>query len=175
MVEITPQKQKISLPVWRWPLWVASVLAFLCVAAFLALTVYLHTIQNSIAAVNDRIKVSAAKINAGDETTVANLSDSLAVFSGLVANHTYFSGMLGEIGALTYQKVVFDKFDADRTTSVIKLSGVAQNYTALAKQIVALRENQYFQNVEVKGISFGTGGLEFEISALVDSKFFNLK
>ncbi len=172
MVEIIPQKPKISLPTWRWPLWVSVALFFLSAAGFIFLKVYLSQIQTEIININNKIKIEAAKVNADDENTMVYLNDSFGAFSALVSNHSYFSKVLDTIGSLTHQKVVFTKFDADRETGLFQLKGTAQNYTALAKQIVALRENANFKGLEVKGISFGDNGLGFELSAIVDSQLF---
>lgn len=172
MVEIISQKPKISLPTWRWPLWISLALFFLSIAAFIFLKVYLAQIQAEIVNINNQIKTEAAKINVDDENTVVHLNDSLSAFSTLVSNHSYFSNVFDVIGPLTYQKVVFTKFDADRDTGIIQLKGIAQNYTALAKQMVALREHSNVKNLEVKGINFGANGLEFELLTGVDSQFF---
>ena len=136
------------------------------------LKVYLSQIQTEIININNQIKTEAAKVNADDENAVVLLADSLNGFSGLVANHSYFSNTLETISSLTYQKVVFTKFDASREKNIIQLKGTAQNYAALAKQIVALRENENFKSLEVKGINFGANGLEFELLADVDPKLF---
>ncbi len=172
MVEIISQKPKISLPTWRWPLWISITLFFLSIATFIFLKVYLSQIQTEIVNINNQIKTEAAKVNADDENTVVHLNDSLGAFSDLVSNHSYFSNVFDVIGSLTYQKVVFTKFDADRKTGLIQLKGTAQNYTALAKQMVALRENANVKNLEVKGINFGTNGLEFELLAGVEPQLF---
>ncbi len=175
MVELVPLKPKISLPTWQWPLWVSIVLVFLSAAAFISLNVYLAQIQTEIIGINNQIKAEAAKVNAGDEETILRLNDSLGAFGGLAANHSYFSNMLETVGALTYKNVVFTKLDADREKGIVQFRGVAQNYTALAKQIVALRENENFKSMEVKGINFGTNGLEFELMAGVVSELFTKK
>jgi len=172
MVEIISQKPKISLPTWRWPLWFSIALFFLSVVAFISLKVYLSQIQADIVSINNQIKITAASVNIDDENAVTRLSDSLNVFSSLVSNHSYFSDVLSAIGSLTYQKVVFTKFDANRETGLIQLRGVAQNYTSLAKQMVALRENPKVKTLEVKGINFGANGLEFEISLGVSPQIF---
>ena len=172
MVEIISQKPKISLPTWRWPLWISLALFFLSIAAFILLKVYLSQIQAEITNINNQIKTEAAKVNIDDENAVVHLNDSLNAFSALVSNHSYFSNVFGVVGSLTYQKVVFTKFNADRETGIIQLKGIAQNYTALAKQMVALRENADVKNLEVKGINFGANGLEFELLAGVDSQLF---
>ncbi len=172
MVEIIPQKPKISLPIWRWPLWLSIALFFLSIAAFIFLKVYSSQIQAEIVNINNQIKIEATKVNADDENTVVHLSDSFGVFSVLVSNHSYFSNVFDIIGSLTYQKVVFTKFDANRKAGIIQLKGTAQNYTALAKQMVALRENADVKNLEVKGINFSTNGLEFELLAGVEPQLF---
>lgn len=172
MVEIIPQKPKISLPTWRWPLWVSVVLFFSSAAAFIFLKVYLSQIHAEIININNKIKVEAAKVNADDENAMVYLNDSFSAFGALVSNHSYFSNVLDTIGSLTHQKVVFTKFDADRETGLFQLKGTAQNYTALAKQIVALRENVNFNGLEVRGINFGDNGLGFELSVTVDPQLF---
>lgn len=172
MVELVSQKPKISLPKWRWPLWVSIVLVLSSAAAFIFLKVYLAQIQTEIASINSQIKAEAAKVNSGDEDAMLRLNDSLGVFSGLVANHNYFSKALETIGALTYKKVTLTKLSVDREKGVVQLKGIAQNYTALAKQIVALRENENFKSMEIKGINFGVNGLEFELLAGVIPELF---
>lgn len=172
MVEITPQKPKLVLPTWSWPLWLSSALFFLAVAAFIALKVYLAQIQTEIISVNGQIKTEASKVSADDENTVVRLSNSLAAFGGIVSNHSYFSGVFSLIGSLTHSKAVFTKFDADRDKGIINIKGATQNYTTLAKQMVALRENEYVKALEVKGINFGNNGLEFELTLGVDPQLF---
>lgn len=172
MVELISQKPKISLPAWRWPLWSSIILVLLSAAAFISLKVYLAQIQTDIADINSQIKAEAAKVNAGDETAMLGLNDSLGAFSGLIANHSYFSSALETIGALTNTKVVFTKFDSDREKGIMQLRGTAQNYTVLAKQIVALRENKNFKSMEIKGINFTVNGLEFELLADVAPELF---
>ena len=172
MVEIIPQKPKISLPTWRWPLWLSVALFFLSIAAFISLKVYLSQIQAEIVNINNQIKTEAAKVNVDDENAVVHLSDAFNIFSDLVSNHSYFSNVFDVIGSLTYQKLVFTIFSADRETGIIQLKGAAQNYTALAKQMVALRESPRVKNLEVRGINFGVNGLGFELLVGVDSQFF---
>lgn len=172
MVELVSQKPKISLPTWRWPLWVSIALLFLSVTAFIFLKVYLAQIQTEIISINNQIKSEAAKVNTNDEDAMLRLNDSLASFSGLVANHSYFSSAFETIGALTYKKMTFTKLDIDREKGIVQLKGMAQNYTALAKQIVALRENKNFKSMEIKGINFSVNGLEFELTAGVIPELF---
>jgi len=82
------------------------------------------------------------------------------------------SKLLEFVGSLTYSKTVFTKFDADREKGTMQLKGSAQNYTALAKQMVALRENENVKSLEVKNIYFGTSGLDFELTMLLDQQVF---
>lgn len=172
MVEIVSQKPKISLPTWQWPLWVSAGLFLLSIIAFAALKVYLSQLQAENVIINNQIKVEAAKINANDADTMARLSDSLGAFNKLIPVLSRFSNVLDIVGSITYQRVVFTKFDANREKNTIQLKGTAQNYTALAKQIVALRENKNIKGLEIKGINFGDKGLDFEISADVEPQLF---
>lgn len=172
MVEITPQKPKLVLPTWSWPLWLSLALFFLSVGVFIFLKVYLAQIQAEIIGINNQIKTEAGKVSADDENAAVRLSDSLTAFGGIVSNHSYFSDVFSLIGSLTHSKTALTKFDADRDKGVITLKGSAQNYTVLAKQMVALRENSYVKSLEVKGINFGNAGLEFELTLGVDPQLF---
>lgn len=172
MVEITPQKSRLILPTWSWPLWLSFGMFFLSILSFMFLRIYLAQIQAEIISINDQIKVEAGKVSIDDENTVIRLSDSLNAFGGIVSNHSYFSDVFSLIGSLTHLKAVFVKFDSDRDKNIINLKGLTQSYTVLAKQMVALRENDYVKSLEVKGINFGNTGLEFELSLGVDSKMF---
>ncbi len=172
MVEIVSQKPKISIPAWQWPLWVSIGLFFLSVAAFLSLNIYLSQIRAETDSIGNQIKIEAAKVNPKDAEAIARLNDALGNFNKLILTHSSFSKVLDVIGALTYQKVVFTDFAADREKNTIQLRGIAQNYTALAKQIVALRQNENIKGLAIKGISFGAKGLSFDIAVEVDSKLF---
>ncbi len=172
MVEITPQKSKLVIPGWRWPLWLSLALFFLSLFAYTGLKVYLAQIQAEIVDINNEIKTEASKVNTDDENTVVRLSDSLTALNGIVSNHSYFSGALDLVGSLTHSRAVFTKFDADRDKGTINLKGLTQSYTVLAKQMVALRENDYVKSLEVKGINFGNTGLEFELTLGVDPQMF---
>lgn len=172
MVEITPQKQKMTLPSWHWHIWLSFIIFFLSIFSFIFLKFYLSQVQTDIADINNKIKTEIAKVNANDESAMLRLSDSLNVFSNIAANHSYFSKFFDLLGSLTYARVVFTKVDADKDSGIVKLQGTAQNYTVLAKQMVALRENKNINYLEVKGINFGTNGLEFELILGVDPKIF---
>lgn len=166
------QKSKIILPNWRWPLWLSLSVFFLSIGAFIFLKVYLSQLESDIVNINNRIKVESAKVNANDEKSVINLNDSLLTFSRVITNHSYFSNFLELIGSLTYARVIFTKVDADREKGIVQLRGETQNYTALAKQVVALRNSEHIKSLEVKGINFSDRGLEFELLLGVDPKIF---
>lgn len=172
MVEIAPQKSKVVLPEWRWPLRLSLLLIFLCAGAFIVLKFYLSQLESDVAGINGKIKIEQTKINAGDEKSIVNLNDSLLTFSRIVTNHSYFSNFLEIISSLTYSRATFTKIDADREKGIVQLKGETQNYTALAKQIVALRSYEHIKSLEVKGINFTDKGLEFELLLGVDPKIF---
>lgn len=172
MVEIIPQKPKLSLPTWRWPLWVSLIFFLLSVGALISLKVYLSQLTGDISRVNNQIKAETAKISVDDENAMIRLSESLDAFRRLSANHSYFSDFFSLLGLLTHSRLVFTKIDADKEKGLVQLKGTAQNYTTLAKQIVALRSNKDIKSLEIKGINFSTNGLEFEIMAFADPKIF---
>lgn len=175
MVEIMSQKSKSPIVTWRWPLWVSLILFFLAVIAFVGLKIYLSQLQADLSGINDQVKAEMAQISIKDENTILHLSDTLRAFNELVTNHSYFSQLLDLVGARAYSKVVFTKFDADRENSTLQLKGQTQNYTMLAKQIVALREDENIKSLEVKGINFTSSGLSFELLMIVNQEIFTKK
>lgn len=172
MVEIVSQKPKISIPAWQWPLWVSIALFLLSVGAFAGLNIYLSQIRAGAEDIGKQIKVEAAKVSPKDAEAIARLNDSLGNFNKLILEHVSFAKVLDTVGSLTYQKVTFTDFASDREKNSIQLKGIAQNYTALAKQIVALRKNENIKGLSIKGISFSDKGLSFDIVAEVDPKLF---
>jgi len=172
MVEIVSQKPKIVLPNWHWPLWLSLLFFFSSIGGFLFLKFYLSQLEFDILDINNQIKIESAKVNISDEKSVINLSDSLIAFSRIVSNHSYFSNFLELIGSLTYAQVTFTKIDADKEKGTVQLKGETQNYTALAKQMVAMRDNEYIKSLDVKSINFSDKGLEFELSLSVYPKMF---
>lgn len=172
MVEIvSSQKPKLILPSWRWPLWFSLTLFFLTVGSFIFLKVYLSKLEADNIVINNQIKAEAAKISVDDENTVIRLNNSLNAFSELIENHSYFSNFFSLLESLTYSRLVFTKVDANKK-GLLQLKGTAQNYTALAKQMVALRSNKDVKSLEVRNINFGTNGLDFDILMGVDPKIF---
>lgn len=175
MVEIMPQKSKLPVVTWRWPLWISLILFFLAVIAFIGLKSYLSQIQADLGSIDDQIKAEIAQVSVEDENTILRLSDTLRAFSGLMIYHPYFSQLLDLVNSRTHPKVVFTKFDADRGNSTLQLKGITQNYTVLAKQIVALREDENIKSLDVKGINFISSGLNFELLMTIDQKIFTKK
>lgn len=170
-----PQKSKLPVVTWRWPLWMSLILFFSAVIAFIGLKVYLSQLQTDLNSINDQIKSEMTQVSVKDENTVLRLNDTLKSFNELAVHHSYFSQLLDLVGSHTYSKVVFTKFNADRENSMLQLRGVTQNYTALAKQILALREDENIKGLEVKEINFGAAGLNFELLMTIDQKIFTKK
>lgn len=172
MVEITPQKPILPTVAWRWPFWSSLALFFLVIGVFVGLKVYLSQVQKDLDGINEQIKAETAKASVKDETAILRLSDTLRSFNELVTRHTYFSQLLDFVDSHTHSKVIFTKFNANRESSALQLRGLTQNYTTLAKQIVALREDENIKSLEVKGINFTSKGLDFELLMTIDQKIF---
>ena len=172
MVEITSQKPKIVITAWHWPLWVSLVLFLVAGGIFMFLKIYLFKIQSDTSDINNQIKAESSKVNVDDENTMVRISNTVAVFKAAVANHSYFSDFFSLVNSLTHKRVVFTKIDADKEKSQFQVRGIAQNYTTLAKQMVALRENKSVKSLEVKGINFSSKGLEFELTVGADPAIF---
>lgn len=175
MVEIAPKHLIISqaLPSWRWLLWVSIALLMLTISAYFGLRFYLARLQAEVISLNGKIKEAAAAVNAQDEETVIKFNDSLNVIQGLFANHSYFSNFFNALNSATYPKIFYYSAQADANKNIIQLQGKTQSYTALAKQIVALRANPMVQGVEVASITFTTEGLQFSLKVDVKSDIFH--
>lgn len=174
MIEITSKNPAFeqNLPSWRWLLWVSIAVLVIVVLAYFGLRFYLIQLHNQAADLNNRIKTAAALVNPQDEETIIRFNNSLDSLSSLFKNHTYFSNFFNLIGSLTYPKISYRSFQADAVKNNFQVQGAAQSYSALAKQIVAFRNNPFVKGVDISGIVFGPTGLQFNLKIDVQPEIF---
>lgn len=174
MVEFAPKSPSLAqaLPTWRWLLWASIALFIIVILGYIGLRFYLAQLQNEAVGLNNQIEEAAAAVNIQDEQTVLRFNDSLNAIRNLFANHTYFSSFFNLINSSTYPKVIYRSLRADAIKNEIQLQGTAQSYTALAKQIVALRDLSFIKGVAVSGIKFLTEGLQFSLDIEVKPEIF---
>ena len=174
MVEFVSKRPSLTqaLPTWRWLLWASIALFILVVLGYFGLRFYLAQLYNEAIGLNNQIEEAAAAVNIQDEQTVLRFNDSLNAVRSLFANHTYFSSFFNLVSSSTYPKIIYRSLRADAAKNSVQFQGTAQSYTALAKQIVALRALSFIKGVEVSGIAFSTEGLQFSLNIEVKPDIF---
>lgn len=177
MVELNAPKQKLNVNTenLRWPLGVSVALFFTVIAVFIGFKIYLNRIQADIVAIDQQVQEEIKKVSVQDENLVIRMNESIGAFKNILENHSYFSNVLDFISSLTYAKTYYERFDADLEKNAIQIKGTTQNYSTLAKQIVAIRDNKSVQSLEVSSLSFSSGGVNFGFLLTVDSSVFTKK
>ena len=118
--------------------------------------------KKQVAVFTDKDIDLAAKIVAFDKGAL--------LVQGLLKSHLYASNLFDKLAAATLPRVQWQSFDASTKDKIINVNGLAADYSSLAKQILALKE-EGFSNVKVSGISLDkTGGVQFSASFNFDSK-----
>ena len=174
MVEIAPKFPALTqtLPSWRWLLWVSIIILVLVIMSYIGLRFYLMRLQNEIVGLNNTIKQIALTVNPEDEQAIVKLNDSLNAIRSVFINDTYFFSFFDLLSRLTYPKISYRSVQADTVKNIVQLQGKAQSYTALAKQIIALRSSPLVKGIEVSGIAFSADGLQFGLKIEVKSDIF---
>lgn len=92
----------------------------------------------------------------------------------LIFNHHQVSSKNFDLlEKLTHPQVRFTSFDLDSASQNLKLEGVAQNFQALAEQILIFRNDNLIDKADLSAVSLAKeGNIEFELNLLVKPEVF---
>lgn len=176
MVEIIKPKNTLLENLSKRPaiLWGSLIFLGAVVLIYAGLYFYSLSIQNEITSLNGRIAQAQSKIKSQDSVNVINFINQSDLIKQALIAHNYFSSFFGILESLVNQKVSLAKITIDAQKNFVDIEGLAQNYTYLAKEIVALRSNQKVIGVDVSQISLTPRGLNFRLLANVNNEIFKV-
>ncbi len=73
----------------------------------------------------------------------------LASLSIMLDHHIFWSAVLDELEKYIYRPVVLETLEADQTSHIFNVSGVAGSYTEIGKVILSLKKSPRIQDVEL--------------------------
>lgn len=169
---INPYNQPVSkIQTTSWPrgLFIFSLILFvLLLVIYFGLDYYTKTKVNYNNDLDKQIETLRASFSIEKESEIINFESRLNNLSKLLANHTYLSKLFAELEAKTHQKVYFNNFEYDQKNNVLKLDGVAQNYTILAEALTAFSQDENILSVDFKNLKTGASGVTFSLELKIN-------
>jgi Tfp pilus assembly protein PilN len=157
----------------RWPLVVVVLFAVLVAGGWAGLNYYKKSLDNKIAAVDSRIAELQSNENKESAQKIKQLQQNLKTVRPLLAGHIFSSAALELLEGLTLPQVRYDKFDLKTDGAIISLSGEAQTYNVLAKQIAILNSDKRIVGVETNKVALNqSGGVSFQLTISLDPSLF---
>lgn len=154
----------------RFGLVLCGILFVISLALWGGLTYYKKSLVNQIADLKDR---QSKVFSANDKALAAKIIDlqkSSDSAKGLLSSHIFISGVFDKIAAVTLPRAQWQSINLSAADRTVKLTGIAANYSVLAKQMLALGEGG-FSNVAITGIKLDKlGGVSFGASFNFDPK-----
>ncbi len=129
--------------------------------------------KSLVSQISDLKKQQSEVFNAKDKELAAKIVDldkGAALTQALLKNHIYSTHIFNKIASSTMPSVQWKSFDLSVPDSKVGLKGLASNYATLAKQLLALEEEN-FSNMEVSNIAVDrAGGVSFMVFFNFDPK-----
>lgn len=92
------------------------------------------------------------------ENDFREIKKGIGNFKELLANRVYASKLFSMLEELTLPSLSFTGFQADLIEGSLSLDAQAENYTALAKQILVFEKDDRINKVEVSSANIGQSG-----------------
>ena len=157
----------------KWPLVVVILLAVLVLGAWVALNYYENYMEDQVGAMDLKIAELQNNENKDSAQKIKQLQQSLKVVGPLLKEHVLSSPTLQLLQESTLPQVRYANFDLKTDEAVMSVSGEAQSYNVLAKQIAILNGNKMITNVEVGKVALGqTGGVSFQLTIALNPSLF---
>jgi len=156
-------------------------LLILSLLVYGGLLIYKNKVQKQFDGINQEISRLDSMRNKEKEVSIYNASKKINLVEGLFKEHLYWSKIFTRLEGAVNPQVYFgnSKFSIVGGEVSVQLSGIAQTYTALAKQMVGLKmdpsdtltssSDPLVLKVDLTKTNLNEkGGIEFEMSVLFD-------
>jgi hypothetical protein len=157
----------------KLPLIFSLVILFLVIAAYGGLFFYGKSLDEKIKAADTKLAELKERMDKISLASILDLQKSLIEAKALLAGHIYSSNVLRLLEELTLPKVQWSSFSLDAGAGDIALSGRAEGYTTLAKQMLVLEEDKDKRILQysTSGVSLDhNGGVTFDMAITLNKK-----
>ncbi len=157
----------------RWPLVVVILLAILVLGGWLGLSYYKKSLKDQISVMDSKIAELQSNENKDWAQKIKQLQQSLKVAVPLLKGHVFSSSALRLLQESTLPQVRYTNFDLKTDGAVMTVSGEAQTYNVLARQIAIFNGDKMINDVEVDKVALGqAGGVSFRLTISLEPSLF---
>lgn len=157
----------------KWPLVAVILLAVLVLAGWLVLGYYKKSLENQIGAMDSKIVGLQSNENKDSAQKIKQLQQDLKMAGPLLNEHIFSSSALQFLQESTLPQVRYTDFNLKIDGAVMSVSGEAQTYNVLAKQIAIFNGNKMITNVTVDKVALSqAGGVSFHLTISLNPSLF---
>ncbi|MCP6719499.1 MAG: hypothetical protein KJI71_04725 [Patescibacteria group bacterium] len=173
MVEVIPKPVK-KTPSWQIILFYFSIaLVIILIFAYLALGSLQGDLEEGLQTLKDRLSEDETSQRIDLEKEVLGYKTKIDDTLPLLQQHVLSSKFFDFLESRTHPKTFFSKISLSPGRSKVTLSGLTDSFLALGQQLLILNEDPLVKNSKLIKVSlFEEGGVEFEISILLDETLF---
>lgn len=147
-----------------------------CLVIIMAIGFYFsyssNRLEKSVNNLNSELLDLESKRDRGFENDIKIFKKQLALVSGFIDNHIYWSIALQKLETLLQNKVQLTRLDFQKLEShnEISIGGKTINYSTLAKQLAAFLSDSSVEDIDLQGAETKSSGLiDFNLKLKVKS------
>lgn len=158
----------------KWPMILCVVLLALVLLIWLGLFVYNKSLDGQVKNLESKLQDLKKEENREMAKKIKDLESSLEITKTLLNSHLYTSQVFEFIEKLVLPNVQFADFNLNSKNSQVSLTGSAQTYNTLARQMLIFQQEKEVKEVKVSGISLDQlGGIKFSMQMTFYEKMLN--
>lgn len=174
MVQLIPKQKKKGPSIMAgalfgdtWALISLGALVF-AILVYAALFLYERGLDSEVKEIVSQAESAAKNRNVALENEARNLSNRIVAIDALLDSRVHSLGVFTAIEEATHPQVRFRSFSFDGAGNKIVLSGTAPSYKILGEQLIALEEDERFNEIKLSNLKTEReGGVSFSLSFVI--------
>ncbi len=165
----TRKKIEIKIPGQNRTLVLGFVALVLVIGLYFGLTVYKQSLLSAFSSIDQQLSDIEKSRDKQAESKLLDLNKQLAVVNPLISSHFLWSEAFAKIQSLVQPQVQFKTVNADALGKKILITGVAANYSTIARQIAAFYTMESVTDIILNKVqSQPTGQVELTMQLFFD-------
>lgn len=117
-----------------------------------------NNLNGKIAVANAAFKEKSDELTAGRNKDVIDLQNRISLIKNLVKKNNVTLDVLNQVEKTLVSGVYLNSYTADKNAKTLGLECVADNYDAVARQILSFKSSSSFSDVAVKNTGLSSDG-----------------
>ena len=174
-IEIAPKKAVTGVSLGTDILFYFSIaLLLIVVGSYLFLSDLERQLQNEILKLTEVVN-QEIRAHREDEFFLKEQETRIKDFGYLIGAHSDASIFFDYLERVTHPKVWFDSIELDADNLRVSLTGIAESFLVLGQQILALKEDHAFREVNLNSFSLEEEGVIFDLEIFVSPIIFKIQ